>query len=336
MEVKQENSIKLHVDLAGIQMKNPVMVASGTFGYGEEYGQFVDLRELGAIVAKSITLLPRAGNQPPRIAETPAGMLNAIGLQNVGLERFISEKMPLLQEVGVPIIVSISGEDVSEYVELAAKLSSLGRIAGIEVNISCPNVSRGGMMFGADPQMTYDLVKAVRDAIRTGTEALPLQAHPKPAPILIAKLSPNVTSIVEIASAAKEGGADALSLINTLLGMAIDVNARRPKLANITGGLSGPAIRPVAVRMVWQVTEAVDLPVIGMGGIMTAEDALEFIIAGARAVAVGTANFVNPLAAVEVISGIRDFMIRNDIRDVNDLVGSLVLDTGYWILDTGC
>ena len=184
-------------------------------------------------------------------------------------------------------------------------------------------------MFGADPQMTYDLVKAVRDAIRTGTEALPLQAHPKPAPTLIAKLSPNVTSIVEIASAAKEAGADALSLINTLLGMAIDVNARRPKLANITGGLSGPAIRPVAVRMVWQVTEAVDLPVIGMGGIMTAEDALEFIIAGARAVAVGTANFVNPLAAVEVISGIRDFMIRNDIRDVNDLVGSLVLDTGY-------
>ena len=308
MEVAQEDLTSLHVDLAGIQMKNPVMVASGTFGYGEEYSQFIDLKELGAIVTKSITLLPRAGNPPPRVIETPAGMLNAIGLQNVGLERFISEKMPLLREVGVPVIASISGRDVREYVKLAARLSETDGIAGFELNISCPNVSQGGMMFGAKPQVTHDLVKAVRVA----TE-LPL----------IAKLSPNVTDIVEIASAAEEAGADALSLINTLLGMAIDIHTRQPRLANTTGGLSGPAIRPVAVRMVWQVAAAVKLPVIGMGGIMTAEDALEFIIAGARAIAVGTGNFVNPLACVDIISGIKDFMIQNNIGDVSDLVGSL-------------
>lgn len=307
MEIKQRNSINLQVSLAGIEMKNPVMVASGTFGYGEEYSQFMDLKQLGAIVTKSITLLPRAGNRPPRIIETPAGMLNAIGLQNVGIERFISEKMPFLREAGVPVIASISGEEIGEYVELAAGLNDVGGIAGLELNISCPNVAKGGMMFGADPRVTNDLVSAVRRA--TG---LPL----------IAKLSPNVTSIVEIAAAAEEAGADAISLINTLLGMTIDIHTRKPKLANITGGLSGPAIRPVAVRMVWQVAGAVDIPVIGMGGIMTVEDALEFIIAGAKAVALGTANFINPLAALEIISGIEDFMIRNDIRNVSDLVGS--------------
>ena len=313
MEVKQEDMVSLNIDLAGIKMKNPVMVASGTFGYGEEYSQFLDLRELGAIVVKSISLLPRAGNQPPRIAETPAGMLNAIGLQNVGLERFVADKMPFLRDLGIPIIVSIAGEDVSEYVELAEKLTNIEGVGGIEVNISCPNVSKGGMSFGADPFVTSSLVRAIRAA--TG---LPL----------IVKLTPNVTDIAEIASAAAESGADALSLINTLLGMAIDIHTRQPKLANITGGLSGPAIRPVAVRMVWQVARAVDLPVIGMGGIMTAEDALEFMIAGARAVSVGTANFVNPLAALEIISGIEDFMIRNEIRDVNDLVGSLKMGEG--------
>ncbi len=309
MEVKQGTSINPGVELAGIQMKNPVMVASGTFGYGEEYSQFMDLSELGAIVTKSITLLPRAGNRPPRIVETPAGMLNAIGLQNVGLERFISEKMPFLRAADVPIIASISGEDVDEYIELAEKLSDIEDISGLEINISCPNVSKGGMMFGAEPKVTYGLVEAVRGATK-----LPL----------IAKLSPNVTSIAEIACAAEEAGADAVSLINTLLGMAIDVHTRRPKLANVTGGLSGPAVRPVAIRMVWQVAQAVELPVIGIGGIMTAEDAVEFMIAGARAVAVGTANFVNPLTAVEIISGIRDFMIRSNISNVNDLVGSLM------------
>jgi len=308
MEVDRENSTNLQVNLAGIEMKNPLMVASGTFGYGEEYSQFMDLKQLGAIVTKSITLLPRAGNRPPRIIETPAGMLNAIGLQNVGMERFISQKMPFLREIGVPVIASISGGEISEYVELAASLDSVEGIAGLELNISCPNVTKGGMMFGADPQVTHDLVKTVR-----GATGLPL----------IAKLSPNVTNIKEIAVAAEKAGANALSLINTLLGMAIDIHTRQPKLANITGGLSGPAVRPVAVRMVWQVTEAVDIPVIGMGGIMTAEDALEFIIAGAKAIALGTVNFINPLAAVEIISGIEDFMIRNDIWDVSDLVGSL-------------
>jgi dihydroorotate dehydrogenase (NAD+) catalytic subunit len=313
MEVKQEDMVSLNIDLAGIEMKNPVMVASGTFGYGEEYSQFLDLRELGAIVVKSISLLPRAGNQPPRIAETPAGMLNAIGLQNVGLERFTADKMPFLRDLGIPIIVSIAGEDLSEYVKLAENLSDVEGVAGLEVNISCPNVSKGGMSFGADPSVTSGLVQAIRAA----TE-LPL----------IVKLTPNVTDIAEIATAAAESGADALSLINTLLGMAIDIHTRQPKLANITGGLSGPAIRPVAVRMVWQAARVVDLPIIGMGGIMTAEDALEFLIAGARAVSVGTANFVNPLAALEIISGIEDFMVRNEIRDVNDLVGSLRIGEG--------
>ena len=308
MEVIQENSVNLCVDLAGIEMKNPVMAASGTFGYGEEYSHFIDLEELGAIVTKSITLLPKAGNPPPRIAETPAGMLNAIGLQNVGLERFISEKMPFLRDFTVPVIASISGKVVGEYAELAEKLSAVEGIAGLELNVSCPNVSEGGMMFGAKPQITYNLVQSVRKA----TE-LPL----------IVKLSPNVTHIVEIASAAEEAGADALSLINTLLGMTIDIHTRKPRLANKTGGLSGPAIRPVAVRMVWQAAAAANIPVIGMGGIMTAQDALEFIIAGARAVSIGTGNFVNPLTSVKVISGIRDFMIRNHIKDVNDLVGSL-------------
>ena len=313
MEVKQEDMVSLNIDMAGIEMKNPVMVASGTFGYGEEYSQFLDLCELGAIVVKSISLLPRAGNQPPRIAETPAGMLNAIGLQNVGLERFVSDKMPFLRDLGIPIIVSIAGEDLSEYVKLAENLSDVEGVAGLEVNISCPNVSKGGMSFGADPLVTSGLVRAIRAA--TG---LPL----------IVKLTPNVTDIAEIASAAAESGADALSLINTLLGMAIDIHTRQPKLANVTGGLSGPAIRPVAVRMVWQVARAVALPIIGMGGIMTAEDALEFLIAGARAVSVGTANFVNPLAALEIISGIEDFMVRNEIQDVNDLVGSLKMGEG--------
>lgn len=308
MEVTQKYSANIGIDLAGIKMKNPVMVASGTFGYGEEYGQFIDLSKLGAIVTKSITLLPKVGNPPPRIIETPAGMLNAIGLQNVGLERFIKEKMPFLREAGVPVIASISGKETHEYVELAAKLSDIEGVSGFELNISCPNVSQGGMMFGADPKITYNLVQAVRQKTN-----LPL----------IAKLSPNVTSIVEIAAAAEDAGADALALINTLLGMAIDIHTKRPQLANVTGGLSGPAIRPVAIRMVWQVSSKVKIPIVGMGGIITADDAIEFIIAGARAVAVGTANFINPLATVEIISGIKDFMIEKNYSDVNDLIGSL-------------
>jgi dihydroorotate dehydrogenase (NAD+) catalytic subunit len=310
MEVERKTNVNLCVDLAGIKMKNPIMVASGTFGYGEEYSNFIDLSELGAIVTKSITLRPKAGNLPPRITETPSGILNAIGLQNVGLEKFISDKMPFLREIGIPIIVSISGEDISEYVEIAQRLNDVPDVTALELNISCPNVSKGGMLFGSNQQMTYDLVSSVRCATK-----LPI----------IAKLSPNVTSIVEIALSAEEAGADALSLINTLLGMAIDVNTRRPKLGNVTGGLSGPAIRPIAIRMVWQVFDIVKIPLIGMGGIMTAEDALEFIIAGAKSVSIGTANFVNPMSAVEVISGIREYLQKKGIADVNTLVGNLDL-----------
>lgn len=292
-------------------MKNPVMVASGTFGYGEEYKSFFDLSELGAIVAKSITLFPKAGNDPPRIYETPSGMLNAIGLQNVGLERFIIEKMPFLRSLGIPVIVSISGEEIDEYAELASQLSNVKGVSGIEVNISCPNVARGGMMFGSDPAMTYELVKYVRSSTN-----LPL----------IVKLSPNVTNIISIASAAEHAGANIISLINTLLGMAVDIHTRRPRLKNITGGLSGPAIRPIAIRMVWQVAKAVKVPLIGMGGIMNAQDALEFIITGASAVAVGTANFVNPVSTKEIISGIEDFLIQNNINSIKELVGTLNID----------
>jgi len=311
MEVIQDNAIDLSVKIAGIKMKNPVMVASGTFGYGEEFSSFMDLRELGAIVAKSITLLPRPGNPPPRIIETPAGMLNSIGLQNVGLDRFISDKMVFLRNIGIPIIVSISGEDSGEYVELSKRLSEVEGVSGLEVNISCPNVAHGGMIFGSDTCLTYALVKAIRSATK-----LPI----------IVKLSPNVTNIVEIAKTAVEAGADALSLINTLLGMAIDIYTKRPKLGNVTGGLSGPAIRPIAVRMVWQVAKAVNVPIIGMGGIMSTSDALEFIIAGANAISIGTANFVNPLTALEIISGIKDYMIQNHIQNINHLVGSLRME----------
>jgi len=307
----QEMSVDLSVNLAGIDMKNPVMVASGTFGYGEEYSQFFDLGNLGAIVTKSITLAPRAGNRPPRLYETPSGMLNAIGLQNVGLDRFIHEKMVFLRKIGIPIIVSISGEEVSEYAEIASRLSDIDGISGIELNISCPNVSKGGMLFGSDAQVTYDLVKS----IRRSTD-LPL----------IVKLSPNVTSITDIAVAAENGGADAISLINTVLGMSVDINTGKPRLGNITGGLSGPAIRPIAVRMVWQVVSAVKSPVIGMGGIMTADDALEFLITGAKAVAIGTANFVNPIAVMEVIDGIKKFMNQKCISNINDLIGTLIDD----------
>ncbi len=301
-------------------MKNPVMTASGTFGYGEEYasvlgvaenkpaGQdssqpnclFVDLNQLGAIVVKGITLKPRTGNPPPRIVETPAGMLNAIGLQNVGVEEFIRQKLPYLANFDVPVIVNINGEKVSDYVQLAERLEDVKGIAGLEINISCPNVEFGGMYFGIDPILTHQVVKSVRERTR-----LPL----------IVKLSPNVTDITKIACAAESAGADALSLINTLLGMAVDIKTCRPMLANVTGGLSGPAIKPVAIRMVWQTYKAVNIPIVGMGGITTAQDAAEFIIAGATAVAVGTAHFVNPRASLDVIDGLRDIM--NELRVVN-------------------
>jgi dihydroorotate dehydrogenase (NAD+) catalytic subunit len=299
----------LRVAVAGIRMQNPVMTASGTFGYAQEFEPFLDLSRLGAIVVKTITLHPRAGNPPPRVVETPAGMLNAIGLQNVGVQAFIEEKLPYLRTLGPPVIVNIAGESIEDYVELAKRLSDHGGISGFELNISCPNVA-DGLIFGCNAALAHQLVAKVR------------QATPLP---LIPKLSPNVTDAAEIARALADAGADALSLINTLIGMAIDVRSRRPKLANVTGGLSGPAIRPIAVRMVWEVARTVKLPLIGMGGIMTADDALEFLIAGATAVAVGTANFTSPSITERVIDGIEAYLIEHKVRRVTDLVGSLDL-----------
>lgn len=303
-------NVNLKVDIGPIRMRNPVMVASGTFGYGEEYKDLIDLNRLGAIVTKGLTLRPREGNPPPRIVETPAGMLNAIGLENVGVAAFIEKKLPYLRELSLPVIVNINGETIKEYVELARILDRTEGVAGLEINISCPNVKAGGIFFGQDPDTTYEVVREVRRATR-----LPL----------IAKLTPNVTDITVIAREAVRAGADALSLVNTIIGMAVDSKRRSPKLANITGGLSGPAIKPIALRMVWQVAQVVDVPIIGQGGIMTAEDALEFIITGAKAIAVGTANSINPWASIEIIEGIEDYLIKNGIGDINDLVGSLRL-----------
>jgi len=302
---------RLEVEVGGIRMKNPIMTASGTFGYGEEFSPFIDLNKLGAMVLKGITLKPKMGNPPPRIIETPSGMLNAIGLQNVGLEALIKEKLPYLQKFTTPIIINISGDILEEYVELARRLDEVSQdknIAGLEINISCPNVKQGGMAWGTDPQSTYQVVNEVRKVT-----SLPL----------IAKLSPNVTDIRVIAQAAEEAGADAISLINTLVGMAIDINSRQPKLANIRGGLSGPAVKPVALWLVWQVFQEVNIPIIGMGGIMSAQDALEFMLAGAKAVSIGTANLVNPKATIEIIKGIEEYLIENKIVDINELVGSL-------------
>jgi dihydroorotate dehydrogenase (NAD+) catalytic subunit len=302
---------RLEVEVGGIRMKNPVMTASGTFGYGEEFSPFIDLDKLGAIVLKGITLKPKRGNPPPRIIETSSGILNAIGLQNVGVEVLINKKLPYLQKFTTPVIINISGDTLEEYVELARKLDNISQekgIAGLEINISCPNVQKGGIVWGTNAQLTYKVVNNIRKVT-----TLPLMV----------KLSPNVTDIKVIAVAAEEAGADVLSLINTLVGMAVDVSLRRPKLANISGGLSGPAVKPVALWMVWQVFQTVNIPIIGMGGIMKAQDALEFIIVGARAVSIGTANLVNPKAAIEIIKGIEAYLVENKIKDINELVGSL-------------
>jgi dihydroorotate dehydrogenase (NAD+) catalytic subunit len=297
----------LSVEIAEMTLQNPIMSASGTFGYGMEYEEYLDLSKLGAIVTKAVTLEPREGNPPPRVRETPAGMLNAIGLQNPGAEVFIREKLPELRDFGPPVIVNISGRSVDEFARLAEMLS-VGGVDALEVNISCPNVEDEGMAFGVDCDMTGRLTEAVCNATD-----LPV----------IVKLSPNVTDITVIARAAAEAGADALSLINTLLGMSIDVERRRPHLGNATGGLSGPAIRPVAVRMVHQVAQAVDLPLIGMGGVMSASDALELILAGATGVAVGTANFVEPAAMQQVVRGLADYCRRHQVKRIADLVGAV-------------
>jgi dihydroorotate dehydrogenase (NAD+) catalytic subunit len=308
MTAKITTRPNLSIDFAGIRLKNPVLTASGTFGYGDEYADFVDLNELGGVIVKGVSLKPIHGNPPPRIWETPSGMLNAIGLENPGVDVFLREKLPYLRKFDTPVIVNIFGYSLEEYVAVAERLDGVSGVSGLEVNISCPNVKAGGIVFGTNVRASFELLSAVRRAAR-----LPI----------IAKLSPNVTDITEFARAAADAGCDGISLINTLLGMAIDVRCRKPRLANWTGGLSGPAIRPVAVRMVWQTAKAVSLPVLGMGGIMNAEDALEFILAGASAVAVGTANFVNPRATVDVIRGLERFLAEQSVGDINELIGKV-------------
>ena len=298
----------MKVNIAGLQMKNPVITASGTFGYGEEYADYIDLNLLGGISVKGLSLAPRAGNPPPRIMETTGGMLNSVGLQNIGVDAFIEEKIPFLRKFDVAVIANIYGESYADYAAVAAKLDGVPGVHALEVNISCPNVQKGGLSFGADPKSAAEVTRRVR-----AKNSLPL----------IVKLTPNVTDITVIARAVEQAGADAVSLINTLTGMSIDLDTREPHLKNITGGLSGPAIKPVALRMVWQVARQVKIPVIGMGGIMSARDALEFMVAGASAVQVGTASFVNPRAGLEIIDGMQDYMKKNRIKKITDIVGTL-------------
>ena len=299
--------MNLEVKIGKLTLKNPVMTASGTFGYGEEYSEFYDLSRLGAVVLKGISLKPREGNPPPRIVETSCGMINSIGLQNVGLNKFIKEKLPFMRKFDTALIANILGNSVSEYVKLAKSLEQAG-VDAVELNVSCPNVKHGGIEFGIEPKSLKRLVNKVRQAVAT---------------TLIVKLSPRVTSIAEFAKIAEAEGADAVSAINTIPAMAIDIETRRPVLANTVGGLSGPAIKPIALRMVYEASNAVSIPVIGIGGIMTASDAIEFLLAGATAVAVGTANFVNPRAAVEVVEGIETYMRENGIGDIKELIKGL-------------
>ncbi|NWF91978.1 MAG: dihydroorotate dehydrogenase [Syntrophaceae bacterium] len=296
----------LSVRIGKIRLKNPVIVASGTFGFGEEYEEFLDLNQLGAIIPKGISLKPMKGNPPPRIFETEGGILNSIGLQNPGFRDFIKDKLPYYQKLKTHLIINFFGNTQQEYVELARRFDDVPGISGLEMNISCPNVKQGGILFGSDPKIAYRLVRAVRKVTRL---------------TLIVKLTPNVTDIACIAQGVEEGGADAVSLINTLRAMAINIRSRRPELGNMIGGLSGPAIKPIALRMVWEVCQRVKIPVIGMGGIMRAEDAIEFILAGAAAVQVGTANLINPRTAADVITGIRRYLIQNKIDSVQKLTG---------------
>ncbi len=298
--------VNLSVDVAGMALRNPIMTASGTFGYGAEFAPYMDLHRIGAIVTKGLSLRPQAGNDTPRIIETPAGMLNAIGLQNVGIDAFVEKKVPFLRTVNTPCIANFFGNTVEEYAEMARRLDAIPEVAGLEMNISCPNVKCGGIQFGSDPASAATVVAACRAVCN------------KP---LIVKLSPNVTDVVAMARACVDAGADSLSLINTLVGMAIDIKTRRPVLANTTGGLSGPAIKPVALRMVWQVAQAVKVPLIGIGGIMSATDVVEFLLAGATAVQVGTASFVTPGIAQTIAEDLEQWMQANGVHDVRELIG---------------
>ena len=297
----------LSVQLGSLKFKNPIMVASGTFGYGKEVERFTDVKRLGAIVAKTVTLKPRLGNPPPRIVEVTAGMLNAIGLQNDGVDQFVREKMPYLRKLNIPVVVSIAGDTLEEWQELALRFSQVSGVSAIELNLSCPNIHhQQGLEWAQDLTLATEIVKIVRSQTKQ---------------FLIAKLSPEVADIRPIAKAVESAGADAVSVMNTIRGMAIDVEKRKPILANATGGLSGPAIKPIALRLVWQVAGAVDIPVIGIGGIMSSEDALEFILAGATAVQVGTANYINPRVTVEIIDGLEGYLRKKKIKTIRELIG---------------
>lgn len=298
----------LSVNIRNLRMKNPVMTASGTFGYGEEFADFMDISAIGGIIVKGTTLHKREGNPYPRMAETPSGMLNAVGLQNKGVHYFVEHIYPRIKDIQTNMIVNVSGSAIEDYVETAAIINELENIPAIELNISCPNVKQGGMAFGVTTQGAEEVTKAVREVYKK---------------TLIVKLSPNVTSIADIAKAVENGGADAVSLINTLLGMAIDAERRRPILSTVTGGMSGAAVKPIALRMVWQVSKAVGIPVIGLGGIMNWKDAVEFMLAGASAIQIGTANFIDPTVTIKVIEGINDYLDRHGFHSVNELVGAL-------------
>lgn len=300
--------VNLEVNIGNLHLKNPVMTASGTFGYGEEFCDFIDLNRLGGYIVKGTTLEPREGNPYPRMAETPSGMLNAVGLQNKGVDYFIENIYPRIRKYDSEMIVNVSGAKIEDYVGVCRKLQEQTDIKAIEVNISCPNVKQGGMAFGTSPDGAASVTRAVRQAFNR---------------TVIVKLSPNVTDIVSIAKAVEAEGADSVSLINTLMGMAIDVERRRPCLSTVTGGLSGPAVRPVAVRMVWQVAKAVSIPVIGLGGITNGRDAMEFILAGASAIQVGTANFIDPAVTVKIVDYLRDYCMRHGVGDIKELIGGI-------------
>jgi dihydroorotate dehydrogenase (NAD+) catalytic subunit len=299
---------KLGVNIGKLSLKNPVMTASGTFGYGLEFADFIDLNELGGFIVKGTTLNPREGNDYPRMAETPSGMLNCVGLQNKGVDHFCKEIYPQLEHLDTNVIVNVSGSTLEDYVECASRINALPQVPAIELNISCPNVKAGGMAFGVTPEGAASVVKAVR------------QAYDK---TLIVKLSPNVTSIADIAKAVEAEGADSVSLINTLMGMSIDIERRKSRLSIGTGGLSGPCVKPVALRMVWQVAQAVNIPIVGLGGIMNATDAIEFIMAGATAIEICTANFIDPAVTIKVVNGINEWLNNHGVKDVNEIVGCL-------------
>lgn len=300
----------LSVNIGNLKLSNPVMTASGTFGYGKEFEDFVELEKIGGIIVKGTTLHRREGNPYPRMAETPMGMLNAVGLQNKGVDYFISEIYPQIKDIRTNMIVNVSGSAIEDYVQTAEKINELENIPAIELNISCPNVKQGGMAFGVTAKGASEVVKAVREVYKK---------------TLIVKLSPNVTDITEIARAVEGAGADSVSLINTLLGMAIDAEKRRPVLSTITGGMSGAAVKPIALRMVWQVSKAVNIPVIGLGGIMNWKDAVEFLLAGASAIQIGTANFIDPAITVKVSEGINDYLDRHGFTSVKDIIGGLIV-----------